>query len=74
MARNEQVPGSYFLKSTDIGKDITIHTKKNSHTKVTKRIGISFDTTIKCLDLLLCISLVLVMISKKLKDFVTISK
>ena len=38
-----------FLKLTDTEKDVTIHNRKKSHTEVAEQLGLSFDTTIKCL-------------------------
>ena len=51
-----------FLKLTDTEKDVTIHNRKKSHTEVAEQLGLSFDTTIKCLGYLLCIALALVVL------------
>lgn len=49
MTRKELVSFMKFLKLTDTGKYVTIHNRKKSHTEVAELLGLSFDTTIKCL-------------------------
>lgn len=49
MTGKELVSFMKFLKLTYTGKYVTIHNRKKSHTEVAERLGLSFDTTIKCL-------------------------
>ena len=49
MKRKELVFFMKFLKLTDNGKDVSIHNRKKRHTEVAELLGLSFDTTLKCL-------------------------
>ena len=49
MTRKELVSFMKFLKLTDNGKTVTIHNRKKRHTEVAELLGLSFDTTLKCL-------------------------
>ena len=49
MTRRKLVSFMKFLKLTDNGKDVSIHNGKKRHTEVAELLGLSFDTTLKCL-------------------------
>ena len=49
MTRKELVSFMKFLKLTDNGKNVSIHNRKKRHTEVAELLGLSFDTTLKCL-------------------------
>ena len=49
MTRKELVSFMKFLKLTDNGKTVTIHNRKKRHTEVAELLGLSFDTSLKCL-------------------------
>ena len=49
MTRRKLVSFMKFLKLTDNGKDVSIHNRKKRHTEVAELLGLSFDTTLKCL-------------------------
>ena len=49
MTRKELVSFMKFLKLTDNGKTVTIHNRKKRHTEVAEFLGLSFDTSFKCL-------------------------
>ena len=49
MTRRNLVSFMKILKLTDDGKTVTIHNRKRRHTEVAELLGLSFDTTLKCL-------------------------
>ena len=49
MTRKELVSFMKFLKLTDTGKSVTIHNRKKRHNEVAKKLGLSFDTSARCL-------------------------
>ena len=49
MTRKELVSFMKFLKLTDNGKNVSIHNRKKRHTEVAELLGLSFDTSLKCL-------------------------
>ena len=63
MTRKELVSFMKFLKLTDNGKNVSIHNRKKRHTEVAELLGLSFDTSLKCLGCLLCITFALVVIN-----------
>ena len=63
MTRKELVSFLKILKLTDNGKNVSTHNRKKRHTEVAKLLGLSFDTTLKCLGWLLCITIALIVIN-----------
>ena len=49
MTRRKPVSFMKFLKLTDNGKNVSIHNRKRRNTEVAELLGLSFDTTLKCL-------------------------
>ena len=63
MTRRNLVSFMKLLKLTDNGKNVSTHNRKKRHTEVAKLLGLSFDTTLKCLGWLLCITIALIVIN-----------
>ena len=63
MTRRKLVSFMKFLKLTGNGKNVSIHNRKKRHTEVAELLVLSFDTSLKCLGWLLCITIALVVIN-----------
>lgn len=49
MTRKELVSFMKFLKLTNDGEGCRIHNQKKRHAEVAEQLGLSFDTSVKCL-------------------------
>ena len=63
MTRRNLVSFMKILKLTDDGKNVSIHNRKKRHTEVAELLELYFDTTLKCLGWLLCMTIALVVIN-----------
>ena len=63
MTRRKLASFMKILKLTDDGKNVSIHNRKRRHTEVAELLGLSFDTSLKCLGWLLCITIALIVIN-----------